>query len=132
MKTVVEWKNKKIEVSSRYVGYDTPPFGGNKRSHFKVSIAVSGKGGDRIFRSDFWQRDKKMSAQDLREALECFCSDAISGDMSVEDFRDEFGYDDIDRLFKVHNACKDCLENFRHLGLDPYELSNWLREKYDI
>jgi hypothetical protein len=97
-----------------------------------VSIAVAGKGGDRIFRCDFWQKDKKMRVQDLREALDCLCSDAISGDMTVEDFKDEFGYDDIDRLFKVHNACKDCLVNFRHLGLDPYELSNWLREKYDI
>ena len=132
MRTNIEWKGRTIEVSSRYVGFDTPFCGGRKRNHFEILVSVPYCYGRRAFISDFWQNDKKMKVTTLREALEIFCSDATSGDMTVEDFKDEFGYEDAEQLFKVYNGCKEVLVNFRHLDLDPYELGNYLREKYDI
>lgn len=132
MRTKIKWQGKTIEVSSRYIGLDVPFCGGSKRSHFEITVAVPFQSGCRAFISGFWQKDKKIKVMDLREALELFCSDATSGDMTVEEFKEEFGYNDADKLFRTYNACKEVLVNFRHLGLDPYELGNYLREKYNI
>lgn len=132
MRTKIEWQGKTIEVSSRYIGFDKPACGGRFRHHYKVTIAVQYAGGQRAYISDYWQSEKKIRTNDLRSALECYCSDATSGDMSVQDFSEEFGYKDTEQCFRVYNACKEALENFRHLGIDPYELGNYLREKYDI
>ena len=132
MRTKVKWNNRTIEVASRYVGFDTPFCGGRKKHHFVITVSVESNTCLRQFSSGFWQGEKKMRVMDLREALECFCSDATSGDMTVEDFKDEFGYEDSTQLLRTYNACKEVLHCFRFMKLDPYGLGNYLREKYEI
>ena len=126
MRTKIEWNGKTIEVSSRYVGYDTPFCGGYRKHHFKVTVAVQYEGGQRGYISDYWQPEKKIRPYDLRCALECYCSDATSADMSVQDFSEEFGYKNTEKCFRVYNACREALVNFKHMGIDPYELGNYL------
>ena len=129
MKTQVIWEGKTITISSRHIGIDTPQWShGYKKHHFKITVECDG----RKFTEDYWQPDQKMTVRGLREVLECCCSDAISGDMSIDDFQSEFGYEKASELIRVYNACKSTLGKFKYLFIDPYELSNYLREKYDI
>lgn len=53
----------------------------------------------------------KMGADDLKNAVDCILSDAVSGMFSHEEFCDEYGYDLFDlKAKKVYNQCKDALD----------------------
>ncbi len=129
MKTEVVWKGKTLIVSSRHIGIDTPEWAhGYKKHHFKVTVECDG----RKFTEDYWQPDSKMKVSDLRQVLETLCSDAIAGDQSIDDFQSEFGYEKASELIRTYNGCKKTLENFKDLFVNPYELGDYLRERYDL
>jgi hypothetical protein len=53
----------------------------------------------------------KMGADDLKNAVDCILSDALSGMFSHEEFCNEYGYDPFDNKAKrVYNQCKDALD----------------------
>lgn len=66
MKTKIEWDGNAIQVSSRYIGIDTPSWGGgHKKHHFNITVECDGK----KFKEDFWQNEYKMSARGLVEVI---------------------------------------------------------------
>lgn len=128
MKAAVIWNDKSIIVSSRHIGIDTPAWGGDKKHHYKITIEYGG----RSFTEDFWTPNAKMRVGGLREALEIFCSEATLGDLTIDEFQSEMAYEKASELLKAYNGCKNTFENFKSLFLDPYELGDYLREKYNL
>jgi hypothetical protein len=129
MKTKIEWNGKTIQVSSRHIGIDTPAWGGgHKRHHFKITIECNG----RKFTEDYWQPDEKMKVGDLRQVLETMCMDATYGDMSIEDFNSELCYEKVSECIRAYNGCVRQLNEFKDMFIDPYELGDYLREKYGL
>lgn len=129
MKTKIEWNGKTIQVSSRHIGIDTPSWGGGyKKHHFKITVEYGG----RKFTEDYWQPESKMKVSDLRQVLETMCMDATYGDMSIDDFNSELCYEKVSECIKAYNGCVRQLNEFKDMFIDPYELGDWLREKYDL
>ena len=129
MKTNIEWNGKTIQVSSRHIGIDTPSWdGGCKKHHFKIMVECDGN----KFTEDFWQPDEKMSVRGLRGVLENLCMEATYGDMSIDDFNSELCYEKVSECIKAYNGCKETLEHFKDLFINPYELGEYLREIYDL
>ena len=129
MKTKIEWNGKAIIVSSRHIGIDTTSWGGGyKKHHYKITIACDEKN----FTSDYWTPDAKMNIRGLREVLEMLCMDATYGDMTIDEFNSELCYEKVSECIKAYNGCKEILENFKSLFINPYDLGDYLREKYEI
>lgn len=129
MKTKIEWNGKTIQVSSRHIGIDTSSWGGGyKKHHFKITVECGG----RKFTEDYWQPESKMKVSDLRQVLETMCMDATYGDMSIDDFNSELCYEKVSECIKAYNGCVRQLNEFKDMFIDPYELGDWLREKYDL
>ena len=128
MKAAINWNGDVIIVSSRHIGIDTPAWGGIKKHHYKVTIAYRG----RSFTDDFWSPNAKMSVGGLREALEIFCSDATLGNLTIDEFQSELSCENASELLKAYNGCKNTFENFKSLFIDPYELGDYIREKFNL
>lgn len=129
MKASLNWNGKAIIVSSRHVGIDSPTWAhGHKKHHFKITVECGG----RKFTEDYWQPDEKMSVPRLREVLDTLCRDATYGDMSIDDFQSEMCYEKVSECIEAYKGCKKTFENFKDLFIDPYELSNYLIEKYNL
>lgn len=129
MKTNIEWNGNAIQVSSRHICIDTPIWGGgHKKHHFKITVECDGK----KFTEDFWQADEKMSVIGLREVLENLCMDATYGDMSIDDFNSELCYEKVSECIRAYNGCKNTLEHFKEMFINPYKLGEFLRDKYDL
>ncbi|MGM9777531.1 MAG: hypothetical protein ACI3ZD_04250 [Prevotella sp.] len=129
MKTKIEWNGKAIQVSSSHIGIDTPSWGGGyKKHHFKIMVECDGK----KFTEDFWQPNEKMSVRGLCEVLENLCMDATYGDKSIDDFNSGLCYEKVSECIRAYNGCKAILEHFKEMFINPYDLGDYLREKYDI
>ena len=134
MATTINYNGTAILLSSRFVGEDYPKWSkGYKKVHHKITVKT-----DRASHTfDFWNNDRnghRMSAHDLVEAFEMFLSDGISYDNSrdIDDFAAEFGYEKVSDLLDAWNGCKAAFEAWKEFSIDPYDLSNWLCEKYDL
>lgn len=134
MATTINYNGTAIRLSSRFVGEDYPKWSkGFKKVHHKITVKT-----DRASHTfDFWNNDRnghRMSAQNLVEAFEMFLSDGISYDNSrdIDDFAAEFGYEKVSDLLDAWNGCKAAFEAWEEFSIDPYDLDNWLREKYDL
>ena len=129
MNTKIEWDGNVIQVSSRYIGIDTPSWCDvHKKHHFNITVECDGK----KFMEDFWQNEEKMSARDLMEVLENLCMDATYGDMSIDDFNSRLCYDKVSECIRAYNCCKTTMEHFKEMFINPYRLGDFLREKYDL
>lgn len=134
--TTIEYKDRTIELSSRYVGMDVPSWEKNGKPihHHRVTIKV----GYRKHTFDYWSgianyRDTTvMSELEMIEAFDSFLSDCISANQSIDDFQNEFGYENVSECIRTYNACKEELEAWKNFFIDPNDLDNWLRETYDI
>ena len=128
----VKYKGKEIKLSSRFVGLDYPDWSKkDKRQHQKITIEVDYK----KHSFDYWRGlsyPEQMKEKELIEAFECFLSDCISGDQTIDDFQSEFGYENVSECIRVYNACKAELEAWKNFFIDPYDLDNWLRDRYDL
>ena len=79
---------------------------------------------------DFAAGKNTLDDAGLKDALECFVSDAISGDMDIAEFRSEFGYEKVPESTKAHKMCVKTKAQFEALGIDIdelYELGNMLQ-----
>ena len=69
-----------------------------------------------------------MNDDDLKNALECVISDALSGIYSFDEFCSEFGYDEDSRSAeRMHKACEDTYKRIVALGIcepEMYEIVN--------
>lgn len=130
MKTKIEFEGITIEISSRHIGFDTPAWGGNKKHHFKIKVSVPYSVVTRDYITDYWQSGEKMKVGDLRSVLETLCSDATYGDMTIDDFNEELCYEKVSECIKAYNGCKETLNAFKNMFINPYKLGDYLREKY--
>ncbi len=66
----------------------------------------------------------------LKNALECFVSDAIGGDMDIDEFSSEFGYEKVSECLAAHKGCVKAKAQFEAFGIGTdklYELGEMLR-----
>ena len=123
---------KLVVLSYKYIG-DAQPWGQKYwKSHFKVTVQVYDSVEDKACRKakfDFYQPNNDMNDDDLLDAMRCFMSDAMSGDMSFEEFRREFGYTSSLRAHNVLRSCQSAAKKLRELfpeETDLYEISECL------
>lgn len=78
--------------------------------------------------ADYQKNITALSERDMRFALGCIISDALSGLMSFDEFCGEFGYDeDSRRAERIHKKCIETSEKIQKLGInedDMYRISN--------
>lgn len=129
MKTKIEWDGKTIQVSSRYIGYDNPVWGGGyQKQHFKITVECEG----RKFTEDYWQPNRRMTESDLVQVLEMLCSDAFYGDMTIDEFQQELCYGKVSECIQSYNGCVKTLANFKSMYVNPFKLGDYLRETYNL
>lgn len=129
-----------FEVTGKWVGVVSgfPNDPTDKYSHhqFRITVKNLQTGGRISFNfygsyADFERGIKALDGGALRNAFMSFVDDAIAGEMSIEDFADEFGYDITEaRTRKIHRACEVQLEKAEKIGIvgdELYNLSNKLR-----
>jgi hypothetical protein len=85
---------------------------------------------------EFWASiaDPEIKTEhDILNAFSCFVGDAVSGNMSFDEFCSEFGYDTDSRTAeKTWKACKHSSEKLERIyDGDIYELANELQEAAD-
>ena len=86
---------------------------------------------------DFWSSvvdylgDKnKLDDAGLKDAFECFVSDAIAGDMDIDEFHSDFGYEKVSECLAAHKGCVKAKAQFEAFGIGTdklYELGEMLR-----
>jgi hypothetical protein len=76
---------------------------------------------------------KELTEADTKDAFKCFIEDAISGDMTFDDFCDNMGYDTDSRIAeRIWELCKKALVKAHDLRLnydDLCEIANDLNER---
>lgn len=130
MKTVVEWQNKAIRVTSRHLGSGVPWWGvsGYLMHHYKVTVEVK----YRSFTHDHWCEEDKLSKSDLTRLLYSYCLEAIRADRSMEEFFQEICDRPAIECVRIYNSYKRTLDGFKDLFIDPYDLDDCLRVKYGV
>lgn len=129
MKTKLEFQGREITISSRHKGIDEPFWSkGYKKQHFRIKVECDGKS----FTADYWQLYREIKLQELLFCLKMLCDDATYGDMDIDDFARELCYDKVTECIRAHKACRETFDGFQKLGLDTYELGDYLRETYDL
>ena len=117
---------KLVVLSYKYVG-DAQPWGQKYwKSHFKVTVQVYDSPEDKTCRKakfDFYQNNNDMNDDDLLDAMRCFVSDAMSGDMSFEEFEREFGYTSPLRAHNAFRGCQSAAKKLRELFPEASDLS---------
>ncbi len=103
--------------------------------HNKFSVTVKNTEINKFIRFDFYDSShnhskgiETLSNEDLLNAFYCFIQDAISGELSQDDFCNEFGYDYYEGR-KVHRLCQKAAEKSEKIILeDIYDFANELQE----
>lgn len=52
--------------------------------------------------------------------------------MSIDDFNSELCYEKVSECIRAYNGCVRQLNEFKDMFIDPYELGDYLREKYGL
>ena len=81
-----------------------------------------------------WQQGKQsMDKNEIIGAFYCFLGDAHTGNMSLEEFLREFGYEYNRESVRIYNACKRSLDKMENLGIfesEIVDMLNEIQEKY--
>jgi len=134
MTTTIDFNGTQIRLTSQFMRIDHPSWSKNyPKAHHRITILTDSA----RHRFDFWHSSEKgnvMTELELIEAFDMFLGDGISYDNArdIDDFAAEFGYDKVSECIKAYNGCKKEWEAWQKFCINPYDLSNWLRETYDI
>lgn len=82
-------------------------------------------------RVDYQGEKSTLDNDGLKDALECFVSDATAGDMDIDEFQGEFGYEKASDCIKAHKGCIATADKMAKLGIsgdDLYDIANALQE----
>lgn len=134
--TTIDYNGTDIELSSRYVGKDSPPWetDNDPIHHHKVSVKI----GSKKHTFDYWsglahyKSSTVMSDIAMIEAFDFFLTDCTMADQSIDDFQSELGFQKASECIRTYNACKESLEAWKQFYIDPQEIENWIREKYNL
>ena len=131
------WKEFKIEAKLK--GLEVSPTFGDEQPRPNWLIYVTNLETKETITFDFYgsiidqrEQKKKLSINDLIYCFYLLLSDAISGEMDVDDFQNEFGYTSVKECLRVHRACKDQLHKANIIlnGYDLYDTINDLQEAH--
>jgi hypothetical protein len=122
-------------ISAEYLGNKGAPFNDAKYENYNNHRVVvrNSKTRTRV-QFEFWAslaEPELRKPSDLRNAFECFLTDAIAGEQDFAEFCSDFGYDEDSRKAeRIYKACKRAAaQAHRLLGSDDlYDLANQLRE----
>ena len=130
MGTKINYKGTEIKLSSKRQGVAYPWGEKYQKEHHRIFVRV----GDLRTQFEFYCNTSEMKPQDLREAFYFFLGDGIAykNANDIDDFQSEFGYEDVSECKKVYEGCKRAWYKWEDFGIDPYNLSNWMQEKYDL
>lgn len=137
MKTNIEFQEVLFIISAKLIDSGVNfPYCTDKTLHDKYLISVvcgETKINFTYYDSAFaFQSGKReLDESDLKNAFYCFVSDAISGEMSFEDFCSEFGYNYNTRSRSVWRTCGKHAYKLDILlpdSIDKYDLANYLNE----
>lgn len=132
MKTTIKFQDQEIQLTGKLVKENVNKWD-MMRNQFKVTVkTVNGS-----FSFDFWgyHNDWKKGKNEINliEAFYCFIGDAISGNDSFENFCSELGYDeDSIKALKIYKECVKANKRSENLGIDLYELSNYIQEEFNV
>lgn len=131
MKTKIITPQGTFTVSANYTGSKPAEWGNGQENwnHHLVTVSHNGK----RLSFDFWAsiaNPEIRNESEIKDAFDCFLSDAISGLSSFEDFCSEFGYDvDSRRAERIHKACQRSAKKLQRIfSGDVYDLANAIRE----
>lgn len=122
-------------ISAEYLGDKAAPWSDEQReqNYNRHRVIVRNRANGKRVSFDFWAslaNPELRSPSDLRNAFECFLTDAIAGEQDFDSFCGDFGYDNDSR--KAENIYKACVKTAqkaaRLVDGDLYELANALRE----
>lgn len=89
---------------------------------------------DRIRAGEFdsFAQSKYQTGEDLAYMFRCFVDDALYGEMELDDFASELGYNTgetpLSKTISIHKACQQALAQFQELGVDADALRGILNE----
>ena len=127
--TTESGKSYSVEMTAKHIG-TTTKFSNGINNVFNVKAKVGENSVSFKYhtsQADYNNGIHVMDAQNLQFALHCLLMDAISGEMSLEDFISEFGYDNKTGR-NIHRKCEKQLEKATFLFSDIYEACNALNE----
>ena len=127
----LQFNNTEIKVTRTYIGTATPWGGNYIKSQNRVTITANGKRCSFMY---YCSTNSEWNEQEYANAVWCFCLDATSylNSRDIDGFASEFDYTKVSEAVRVYNACKKAADKFKALGLDPFDLSDYLSEKYDL
>ena len=114
------------------------------KQHHRIKVIANG---GKSVSFDYWasQAHPRIETEkEVIEAFNCFVSDAMSGTSDFKDFCSELGYDEyIENDYgrsvqnkdakRIHSACVKAKKDFdRVVGVDIYDLSNWMSEEFEL
>ena len=133
-----------VIITSKFIGpisEDKTPFAiGAKQirydvhNKFKIIVTYNGVSQSFIFYDSIHNYQKGitvLSPYDTLMAFQCILSDVISGDMDINEFMNEYGYEDFKDANTIHHLCKKSTGKIYELGFtldDVYNILNQISE----
>ena len=129
MKTTLKLSIGLVTISSLFLNNKVSGWSKENYNNHKITVFFNGKKTS----FEFWnsiQGGEMSDNSDLLGALNCFFNDAISGNMSFDEFCSEFGYDeDSSTAERVHKTCIKSLKKVENIfDCDLYDLANDVSE----
>lgn len=122
---------KHFEIKASYKGTKKAEWSSDNFNNHMITVTNTETQQKITF--EFWAsiaHPELTTDYDVLNAFYCLVSDAISGEMSFDDFCSEFGYNNDSRTSeKIHRKCKKQLEKLKKIyDGDIYDLCNELQE----
>lgn len=113
---IVYYQNYRLNC--KFVGVKAAPFDDSNTNQNTVVVTNCDTGKWTMF--DFWgsrANPEINSRADAINAFECFLSDVDVGNMTFEEFCNEFGYDtDSRKAKKIHRLCQKSARKFDRIS----------------
>ena len=110
-----------LEVTSEFAGERPASWDKSTKSqdrHYIIKCTCE----NREIQFDFYPsvvNPRVETERELKEALQCFVNDARAGELSLDDFVDEFGYSahniKISEIISAHDACEKSYHDLKYL-----------------
>lgn len=131
MVTKFMYDNHLVKLSSKHQGIATP-WGGNcgTRDKFRIFVEYNGE----KIQFFYYCNEYPLTERGYLDALHCLCSDAIAAlnAKGIDDFAEEFGYTKVSEVLVAYKGCKAAAKKLNKLGIDAYDLCNYLQETYNL
>lgn len=129
MATTINYNGTEIKIGSQRQG--EKDWNGYPKQYHRISLTINGN----KVTFGYYCNDAKLNDNDKICALYCFVSDCISyaNARDMQDFANEFGYDDYKELNKIWKGIKREYEKWQSItDIDILDFSNYLTDNYEV